>query len=363
MPTFSVILPTKNREALAIHAINSVLNQKFDDYELIISDNSDDLNASRVEEFCNLNSSKKIKFYKTRNLSMVDNWNYALNKASGQNLIMIEDKMVLYSDALSTIYNSLSKSKSGIVYWNYDNINDSDKYLTLIRKAHYTPELVRAEFKLNLIQRNISREVFTMPRGLCCSVPRNLVDLVKSTFNAEFFEDTAPDMTSGFKLLHSVDEYWDCGESLVVVTSSRIGNGKEIFEKQKNDRFIYMMGKSGKKIELKHVESNHFSLTNIIINDYNMVASRKDGAEIIQGRLYWRNIIKEMLNNFVNSRFRNKVAADISIITTCKLNYATLLYITTFLVLEMTIRKIRSGFKYKFSSQTNIVNLEMLYKN
>ena len=40
-PFFSIVLPTKDRSFLVKDLVNSVINQDFKDFELIVSDNSE----------------------------------------------------------------------------------------------------------------------------------------------------------------------------------------------------------------------------------------------------------------------------------------------------------------------------------
>ena len=48
-PLFTILIPTFNRRDLVVHAINSVLKQTFDDFEIIVCDNfsTDDTCGSR----------------------------------------------------------------------------------------------------------------------------------------------------------------------------------------------------------------------------------------------------------------------------------------------------------------------------
>ena len=39
-PLFSVVIPTRNRGHLLRHALHTALNQTFDDYEIVVSDNN-----------------------------------------------------------------------------------------------------------------------------------------------------------------------------------------------------------------------------------------------------------------------------------------------------------------------------------
>ena len=42
-PFFSIVIPTKNKATLLKNLIDSIMFQNFDDYELIVADNSDNL--------------------------------------------------------------------------------------------------------------------------------------------------------------------------------------------------------------------------------------------------------------------------------------------------------------------------------
>jgi len=75
-PLFSIVIPTRDRPNLLKDAIQSALNQEFDDYEIIVSDNSTNSETQKlVSEF----ESKKIKYFRTpRLLDMPKSWEFAL---------------------------------------------------------------------------------------------------------------------------------------------------------------------------------------------------------------------------------------------------------------------------------------------
>jgi glycosyltransferase involved in cell wall biosynthesis len=88
-PFFSVLIPTKNRSHLVGHAVQSVLGQNFDDFEIILVDNDDgDSTQEVIKQF----SDPRIRYYRTGGLSMPWNWEYARQKANGLYLTVLEDK-------------------------------------------------------------------------------------------------------------------------------------------------------------------------------------------------------------------------------------------------------------------------------
>ena len=67
-PLVSVILPVYNGERFVAEAIESILNQTFEDFELIIiNDGSTDRTEEVIKPYLN---DKRIKYYKQSNLRM-----------------------------------------------------------------------------------------------------------------------------------------------------------------------------------------------------------------------------------------------------------------------------------------------------
>lgn len=98
---FSILIPTRNRLELLKTAIFSVIHQDFDDWELIVSDNFSE------EDVCGYVQSLKdprIKCYRTTSfVSVTDNWNNALEKSSGNYVIMLGDDDCLMKGYFSTV--------------------------------------------------------------------------------------------------------------------------------------------------------------------------------------------------------------------------------------------------------------------
>lgn len=90
---FSVLLPTKNRLDLLKHALKSVLNQDYDNWEIIVSDNcSEDDVKGYVES---LKDSRIIYLRAEKPLTVTENWNQANNMATGDYIIMLGDDEAL----------------------------------------------------------------------------------------------------------------------------------------------------------------------------------------------------------------------------------------------------------------------------
>jgi len=84
---FSIIIPTLNRAWCIKNAINSVLNQNYPDYEIIIiDDGSTDNTREVVQEFLGEN----IRYFWQKNQGKGNAVNFALNKISGDIMFILD---------------------------------------------------------------------------------------------------------------------------------------------------------------------------------------------------------------------------------------------------------------------------------
>ncbi|HEY5443446.1 MAG TPA: glycosyltransferase family A protein, partial [Pyrinomonadaceae bacterium] len=112
-PLFSVVIPTRNRAHLLRNALQSVLWQSFDDYELIVSDNcSADNTADVVRE---IGGDRVRVVHPDRMLSMPDHWEFALNHARGRFVTYLCDDDAWAPEALARVSQVLDSSDSKLV--------------------------------------------------------------------------------------------------------------------------------------------------------------------------------------------------------------------------------------------------------
>ncbi|WP_081588053.1 glycosyltransferase family 2 protein [Gloeocapsa sp. PCC 7428] len=83
-PRISIGMPVYNGEPYLKDAINSILNQTFEDFELIISDNG---STDRTEEICRTIASQdqRVRYYRNeQNLGAGWNFNRVVDLATGE---------------------------------------------------------------------------------------------------------------------------------------------------------------------------------------------------------------------------------------------------------------------------------------
>lgn len=116
--SFSIVLPVRNNIHTLGHTIRTCIEQDFKDYEIVISDNSDDGNNS-VHDLVTQLGNDKISYFKTpRKLPVAKNFEYAYLKARGHFLVPIGADDGLLYNGLSTIHKILEKyPEEDIILW------------------------------------------------------------------------------------------------------------------------------------------------------------------------------------------------------------------------------------------------------
>ncbi len=112
-PTFSVILPTYNRPELLKNAIESVLSQTYNDFELLVVNDG----GVEVESIVNKCDSKKIKYFnREKNRGVANARNYGLFWARGKYICYLDDDDMYLENHLETLISHYESYNSKAVY-------------------------------------------------------------------------------------------------------------------------------------------------------------------------------------------------------------------------------------------------------
>lgn len=130
-PFFTIAIPAYSRLNYLKEAINSVLNQSFRDFELIIID---DYSTENIWDYLLTIKDERVKIFRNqKNLGLVHNWRRCIEEATGKwfKFLMADD--VIFKDSLFILNNLINKYRenkvivtSGI---DFKNIFEIENYI------------------------------------------------------------------------------------------------------------------------------------------------------------------------------------------------------------------------------------------
>ncbi|MFN7728243.1 MAG: glycosyltransferase family 2 protein [Bdellovibrio sp.] len=105
---FSVLLPTRNRLDLLKFAIESVLRQDYENWEIIVSDND---STENIKDYIASLNDPRVRYFRTASfLPVTENWNNALRQAVGDYVIMLGDDDCLMPRYFSSLAPKIEKA-------------------------------------------------------------------------------------------------------------------------------------------------------------------------------------------------------------------------------------------------------------
>ena len=111
MDKISVIVPVYNVEDYLKECINSILNQNYKNYEIIIVDDGSTDDCSKI---CDEYKNSNVKVYHKLNGGLSDARNYGIKKASGDYLVFVDSDDVLCKNMLKELFCMVSESGADI---------------------------------------------------------------------------------------------------------------------------------------------------------------------------------------------------------------------------------------------------------
>ena len=137
---FTVAISAYNIESYVKRAIDSVLNQTFTDYELLVIDDcSKDNTVQIIEESLN-GKGIILKTIKNSGTAAASR-NIAIDNAQGEYLLFLDGDDELYSkDTLKEIDELIKDNTYDIVYLGYENVGRSENYYRISTKENSTRE-------------------------------------------------------------------------------------------------------------------------------------------------------------------------------------------------------------------------------
>lgn len=123
----SVIVPVYNTEKYLKNCIDSLLNQNFEDYEIIVIN---DLSPGNAEKIIKSYNDKKIVYIKNKtNKGIGYNRNLGIKKAKGEYVCFIDSDDYVKEDFISKMYNYSKENNLDLCVCDYINVDEEGNIL------------------------------------------------------------------------------------------------------------------------------------------------------------------------------------------------------------------------------------------
>ena len=170
-PCFSVLIPSYNRPEYIGELINSFLNGKFQDFEIIISDDCSPKRDQIKELITVYEKDHRVSFFsQENNIGEVGNKNFLVSKAKGQFNILIGDDDKFNPDSLTILHKKIIDNPSFDIYtFGYSTMTENSERLS----RYVSPR----DIKINLQDFKIASHIFCAdmlplwifhPSTFCC---------------------------------------------------------------------------------------------------------------------------------------------------------------------------------------------------
>ena len=133
MSKVTVIIPVYNSEKYISKCLDSILNQSYDDYEiLIVNDGSKD-NSKRIVDEYKGKYPEKIIFYNQENKGVSITRNESIKKANGKYVMFVDNDDYLDSDYIEKYVNAIEEADYDIAIGGYRRITEKNKILQQVK--------------------------------------------------------------------------------------------------------------------------------------------------------------------------------------------------------------------------------------
>ncbi len=133
MPKVTVYIPTHNHQDYVENAIESVLKQKYHDWELIVIDDGSRDNTRAVLKRYGHHPSIKIIFQENKGLTVTNN--IALRLSKGEYIMRLDGDDFLDENILLVLSNILDTHPAvGLVYPDWYNVNENGEITDVVRR-------------------------------------------------------------------------------------------------------------------------------------------------------------------------------------------------------------------------------------
>lgn len=205
-PRLSVIIPTRERADTLQHTLRTVIEQEYENLEIIVSDNA---SLDNTEQVVRRFTDKRLRYINTgQRLGMSENWEFALSHVTGEFVMYLGDDDGLLPNACFDVAHIINKFDCKAIVWNkpsylWPSILDSPCFISI--QCHY--DLCEINSKMLLKAVALGRTSYgKLPMFYSGFISMTVVKKIQLKTGI-FFHSITPDVYSGIVLADELISY------------------------------------------------------------------------------------------------------------------------------------------------------------
>ena len=241
-PKLTVIIPTRERADTLFHTLRTVLEQEYENLEIIVSDNASIDNTRQVvSQFTDV----RLRYINTGNrIGMSENWEFALSHVTGDFVMFLGDDDGLLPNSCADVASILKFTNAKALIWNKPNyswpsISISPNQITL--QCSY--DLCKLDGHVILKGIASGRTSYgRLPVLYAGFVSMISINNIKAR-TGNFFHSITPDVYSGIVLAEELKSYLYSFRPFSINAGSRHSNGIASVSDNKNAQKFFTENK------------------------------------------------------------------------------------------------------------------------
>jgi FkbM family methyltransferase len=233
-PRFSVVIPTRNAEKTLKATLRTCVEQEFEDYEIVVSDNSSTPATEAL--LASIGSPRIRRVRPEKTLPMQENWEFAVEQAQGEYILVVGSDDGLLPHALKELDRILRVLNVKLLRWTQVCYNWPDMpvqqeqlapntLLLPLKQTHYYHPIRWQDSRHMMLEVvNGAVSYAELPMVYASAVHRDLFEALRRSTGKVFHGD-CPDIYSGFALAHLLKRYCTLDAPISISGLSGVSNG------------------------------------------------------------------------------------------------------------------------------------------
>jgi glycosyltransferase involved in cell wall biosynthesis len=316
-PLFSVIIPTRQRHDTLVYAMKSILEQPFNNLELIIMDNFS--SPETAEVVASFNDSR-VRYYRSpERLSMSENWELGLSHATGEYVTILGDDDAFISGSFDLCEKLLGMYDFKIISWNTGRYNWPTYILPSERDRLYLfLDHAVAIRDSKILLENVYKGAFyvLLPMLYNSFVHKSIINQVRSRFG-RYFLSYCPDVYSGIVNAYFCDQYFYSLRPFALAGASHHSTGASFMNRGLAEEVVENFSKEVKEDDFKKTHEQLTPSNSFEVALGNVFLQTKDAffPEDSRFKLDFLNLVQAMAANInTNPSFYDDTLREISVL-------------------------------------------------